>query len=313
MRKFTLLFFILAIGIYWSCKQEVSVDLPKETSFYIVGDWGRMGQYAQTSIAKQMDKSAKLTPIDFIFSTGDNFYENGVADVNDAHWKQSFEQVYSGSNILKNWYITLGNHDYMGNPTAQLDYAKINKRWILPNRYYSFVREMANNNNVRFVIIDTTPLINEHRTNAFMHSDILSQDTQKQLKWLDSTLSVSKEKIKIVVGHHPMYSAGTGRGDQAEIISIIKPLLNKYKVQLYISSHSHNSQYLKAPDLDTELLVSGGAAYANDIVRKEHPYLLFGTNTPAFTSVKIKDNLITASFVDSTGKVLYSKDKLIVP
>ena len=45
----------------------------------------------------------------------------------------------------------------MGNPTAQLDYAKINKRWILPNRYYTFVREMANNNNVRFVVIDTTP------------------------------------------------------------------------------------------------------------------------------------------------------------
>ena len=79
MRKFSLLLFILAIGIYWSCKQEVTMDLPKETSFYIVGDWGRMGQYAQTSIAKQMDKSAKLTPIDFIFSTGDNFYENGVA------------------------------------------------------------------------------------------------------------------------------------------------------------------------------------------------------------------------------------------
>jgi hypothetical protein len=35
---------------------------------------------------------------------------------------------------------------------------------------------------------------------------------------------MSKEKIKIVVGHHPMYSAGTGRGDQAEIISTIKPL-----------------------------------------------------------------------------------------
>jgi hypothetical protein len=101
MRKFSLLLFILAIGIYWSCKQEVTMDLPKETSFYIVGDWGRMGQYAQTSIAKQMDKSAKLTPIDFIFSTGDNFYENGVADINDAHWKQSYEQVYSGSNILK--------------------------------------------------------------------------------------------------------------------------------------------------------------------------------------------------------------------
>jgi hypothetical protein len=42
--------------------------------FMTVGDWGKLGTI-QSSVAAQMAKTANDTPIEFIISSGDNFYE----------------------------------------------------------------------------------------------------------------------------------------------------------------------------------------------------------------------------------------------
>lgn len=67
--------------------------------------------------------------IEFIISVGDNFYTNGVASVDDPMWKTSFEDIYKGANLFIDWYPVLGNHDYRGNPQAQIDYSKRSRRW----------------------------------------------------------------------------------------------------------------------------------------------------------------------------------------
>uniref|UniRef100_J3N8Y7 Calcineurin-like phosphoesterase domain-containing protein n=1 Tax=Oryza brachyantha TaxID=4533 RepID=J3N8Y7_ORYBR len=56
-----------------------------------VGDWGRKGQYNQTLVATQMGVIGEKLGADFILSTGDNFYNDGLTGDNDtASFQESF-------------------------------------------------------------------------------------------------------------------------------------------------------------------------------------------------------------------------------
>ena len=62
-------------------------------TFLVVGDWGRNGHFAQRSVAKWMDIASYQFDADMIISTGDNFYDNGIASVNDPYWQTSYENI----------------------------------------------------------------------------------------------------------------------------------------------------------------------------------------------------------------------------
>lgn len=42
--------------------------------------------------------------IDFIVSTGDNFYEYGLTGVDDPAFEESFTNIYTASSLQKQWY-----------------------------------------------------------------------------------------------------------------------------------------------------------------------------------------------------------------
>ena len=41
---------------------------------------------------------------DFIISTGDNFYEDGLTGVDDPAFEESFSNIYLGPSLQKQWY-----------------------------------------------------------------------------------------------------------------------------------------------------------------------------------------------------------------
>src|SRR5450432_3924459 len=84
---------------------------PKALNFLVVGDWGRQGDYHQSDVAKTMNDFSDTYDAKFIISTGDNFYVNGVRSIHDPLWQSSFEDVYRGIWLQKDWYVVLGNHD----------------------------------------------------------------------------------------------------------------------------------------------------------------------------------------------------------
>lgn len=47
---------------------------------------------------------AKLN-IDFVISTGDNFYSRGLTSVNDPAFVESFTEIYTAKSLQKQWYI----------------------------------------------------------------------------------------------------------------------------------------------------------------------------------------------------------------
>jgi tartrate-resistant acid phosphatase type 5 len=92
----------------------VLADNNATLTFIVIGDWGRNGLKNQSEVATSMGKwCQQYGPCDFVISTGDNMYQDGVKDEHAEQFATSFENVYiqPGLEGLR-WYVVLGNHDY---------------------------------------------------------------------------------------------------------------------------------------------------------------------------------------------------------
>lgn len=218
-------------------------------SFLAVGDWGRDGAFHQAEVAARMGETARAVNAAFVVSVGDNFYEDGVASVDDPKWRTSFEDVYTAPSLQVPWYVALGNHDYHGDTQAQLDYAKTSKRWSMPGRWYSAAQTSATGNarvGVDLFMLDTSPFIAAYHAEATGKVKVAGQRTAPQLKWLDAALAKSTAEWKVVVGHHPIYSGGQyGQpGGSPELIAQVDPILQRHRVPLYLCGHEHDLQHV---------------------------------------------------------------------
>ncbi|CAD6344006.1 unnamed protein product [Miscanthus lutarioriparius] len=90
-------------------------------SLLVVRDWGRKGECNPFRIAQQMGRVGEKLDIDYVVSTGVNFYNTGqmgrVGD--DDAFEQSFTDIYRANSLQKPWHLVLGNHDYKGDALAQ--------------------------------------------------------------------------------------------------------------------------------------------------------------------------------------------------
>jgi tartrate-resistant acid phosphatase type 5 len=277
-------------------------------NFLVVGDWGRNGDFHQKDVAIQMDKTSKLIDPEFVISTGDNFYDAGVASINDPIWERSFEDIYTGGGMVKEWFVVLGNHDYKGNPQAQIDYTQKSRRWRMPARYFTFSKKVDKETRARFIFLDTNPFVEKYQKEAEKYSDVAQQNPQKQLEWLDSVLVKSTEKYKIVVGHHPIFSTGESHGDTPELIEKLKPMLEKHGVTAYFCGHDHDLQHQKPEDSGIEYFVSGAGSEVRKGVTMR-PYTKFASAIQGFAAVSISKKGMLLQFIDYKGRVVYSFQK----
>eukprot|EP01137_Pigoraptor_chileana_P026138 Opistho-2@96644 len=119
-------------------------------SFLVIGDWGQ-GDANQRAVARTLASHARSRKASFAVSTGDNIYPFGVSEsTRDEALARVFADVYGEHEALRgmDWYATLGNHDCMGDPLAQLERPtqsdsgpnkeQLHPRWKMPSRYYAF-------------------------------------------------------------------------------------------------------------------------------------------------------------------------------
>lgn len=52
----------------------------------------------------QMGEIGEKLNIDFVVSTGDNFYDNGLKGLNDPAFEESFTKIYNAKSLQKQWY-----------------------------------------------------------------------------------------------------------------------------------------------------------------------------------------------------------------
>jgi 3',5'-cyclic AMP phosphodiesterase CpdA len=284
--------------------QKDTASQRNEFHFFILGDWGRRGKASQQAVADQMIVYARQTHPAFIITTGDNFYQEGVRSVNDPHWNLSFTHVYKELTRDYDWYPVLGNHDYegRGNPKAEIDYQQVNPRWHMPFFYSTMVVSTADSQRVRFLFIDTSPFSSLYYKPG-EYPMIVQQDTAQQRRWIETTLANAREEWKIVVGHHPVYSAGCEHGNTPELIRTLQPLLKKYKVQAYISGHEHNMQHLQPAHSDVDYFVCGNGSDIIPVCQFERTR--FGAGIPGFADLAIRNDSLFLTFIDKDGQVKY--------
>jgi tartrate-resistant acid phosphatase type 5 len=292
----------------FSCK--TSLEKGKNSfSFMVIGDWGWVTSTEQAKTANIMKSVADTIKIDYLVSTGDNFYYNGVQSIDDSKWTERYENMYNGSLLGKDWYVTLGNHDYEGNVQAQLDYNTKNSQWKLPKRYYTVEKTLQSFPRITLlmVFLDTSPFDKNLHTSG-VHTDVTQQDTTLQKKWLDSTLANSKAQWKMVFGHHPLYTAGPRKGTMGNYIATFKPIFDKYKVDFYVAGHEHHLGHLKPDENHTEYVVSGGGG-ASITPISNYDVSKYTASTYGFTLFKVDNQKITFTFINNKGEKLYEYTK----
>ncbi|MCF2946832.1 metallophosphoesterase [Paraglaciecola aquimarina] len=288
---------------YYQTHQVQNLAVPDDSlHFLVLGDWGRNGHYQQVPVADMMDVVMYQMDGEFITTTGDNFYSKGVASVDDPYWQTSFEQVYHGPNLFKDWYPTLGNHDYAGNWQAQIDYTQRSRRWVFPAPYYAKTFAAGDNSQVLILFIDSNPLNPEYKTRA-KYASTQTQDSEKQLRWMKEKLANSTAKWNIVIGHHPLYSSGKRYGKTSGIQQVLEPIFEKHKIDAYFAGHEHDLQHNRAQGKTVEHFVSGAGSELRPVGQRE--FTQFAKSEAGFLTVSVNDNNLLVQFISAVGQRIY--------
>ena len=305
MKKIIILVFATIISS--SCFSQTAAEwgkLEKQLNFYMVNDLGRNGYYDQKPIAEMMGEMAEIVGPECVFAAGDVHHFEGVRSVNDPLWMTNYELIYKHPELMIDWFPMLGNHEYRGNTQAVLDYTNVSRRWSMPARYYTKTFE-DKGTTVRFVMIDTTPLIDKYRKDTKTYPDASQQDMDKQLNWLDSVLTSAKEDWVIVIGHHPIY-AETPKSDteRTDLQQRLDPILRKHNVDIYASGHIHNFQHIKMPGNKIDYVVNSSASLSRKV--KPIKETKFCSPESGFSLFTIDKKELNMHMIDKSGKVIYT-------
>ncbi|MDR0394786.1 MAG: metallophosphoesterase [Tannerella sp.] len=273
-------------------------------NFIIANDLGRNGYYEQKPVARLMAFTAENTDIEMVAAAGDVHHFEGVESVHDPLWMTNYELIYDHPELMIEWNVVCGNHEYRGNTQAILDYTRISRRWNAPSRYFTKVIEADDGMACRLVFIDTTPLMDKYRNDTIGYPDAHRQDADRQLQWIDSVLLHSTEKWKIVIGHHPVYAeTKKEEAERADMRKRLAPILEKNHADAYFCGHIHNFQHIKPASSPVHYIVNSSASLSRTV--KPTPETLYCSPDAGFTICSVTDCAFTFYFVNHKGLEIY--------
>ncbi|KAK2630782.1 hypothetical protein QOZ80_UnG0726080 [Eleusine coracana subsp. coracana] len=254
-----------------------------------------------------MGRVGEKLDIDFVISTGDNFYETGLTGVDDQAFELSFTNIYTAESLQKPWYLVLGNHDYKGDVLAQLSpvLRKIDNRFICMR---SFIVDAEI---VDFFFVDTTPFQLKYWTHPkgdhYDWREVAPRGKyiSNLLKELDVAMKKSTAKWKIAVGHHTMRSV-SDHGDTTELVQLLLPVLKDNGIDFYINGHDHCLEHISSRDSPIQYFTSGGGSKAwRGVFQPNKDKLQFFYDGQGFMSVQLDQDQADFVFYDVDGHILY--------
>ncbi len=285
------------------CQSTPAVEQPLQSgyNFFVLSDMGSTSKYKEDSVAKMVNKLSKSLHPKFVINQGDFFHNSGVKDTLDPLWDSQFEKMFTAPELNLKWYSIIGNHEYIGNPQALVDYGKHNLRWTMPERNYTFVQQVDSATSIRFVMIDTSPFVDMyHRDQKYL--EVKTQDPERTISFVDSVLAKSHETWKVVVGHHPIYTSDFVQANTPNLIEEIAPLLRKYKVDFYFNGHVHKFEHLQRDGID--YVVTSSGIYS----RWTNPWFFarYVKRSIGFTICSVTRHDFSFYFINDKGETLYS-------
>ncbi len=305
----------------------------KSVCFLAVGDFGRQGGFNQRAVAGGMAAVASSLRAQFVVSTGDNVYPAGITSGDDPRWRETFSDIYTAPSLAVPWYAVLGNHDWVGNVSAQTR-GIADARWRA-NMSFSLdtagaVTEHGSYGDAPLLslfYVDTTPWVHEYRNGGsidWVTGGVLPPDAAagppgaREAAWrawedaqaarLASALNASSARWRVVVGHHAVYSYAREHGSQAELARL-NGILRASGVAAYVNGHDHNLQVIRAPGDDAQAgplyVTSGAGSQTRDSVVDPHDgSLLFSYGHAGFSAVQVTPHALTLTSYDMAGQLL---------
>jgi len=218
-------------------------------------------------VANAMTSYCQTNKCDFALMLGDNIYPDGAtlgADGIDDATRFRDLLTLPFANLGKDdpdfkIYTTLGNHDWHTSreaALAQVSFIERDPKFYMEGLFYS-VLPPAGKGQVELFIIDTEMLLTmtpvkrarlNKDSSEMAHEDYLAprasavpqtKQEKAMVDWLEQSLRASSARWKIVVGHHPMWSAGGAKFEQARAVRrLVRPLVCRY-ADAYLAGHEH--------------------------------------------------------------------------
>lgn len=216
----TSFFFLLNLISCGTADLSQSSSTNTVVRFAAFGDWG-VNNLNQKAVAEALKEKCNTEGCDFILLLGDNFYNYGVSATGDPKFQKYFADYYSKVNAP--FYAAIGNHDYVLNEQAQIEYSDVNPQWIMPSFYYSH-KHPENNPVVDLIALDS------------------NKPNTTQLLWLDDVLRKSRGNWQILYAHHQIFAASSEHETAIELFHnmLIPNFCERF--QVIISGHEHNKQ-----------------------------------------------------------------------
>ncbi|WP_141732138.1 metallophosphoesterase [Oligoflexus tunisiensis] len=287
---------ILVAYLTWRLRAPLGKENPiilreeatEEMEIIFFGDSGS-GLPEQFKLAEALERYCLTHPLRAVFLLGDNFYPAGVQSVDDPQWQTKFRDAYEKPCLSRiPFYPILGNHDYKGHPAAQIAYTQTQKHWRMPHRFYSVqFGELA-----KIIALDTNI------------ADICGLAEHCTLDFLRESLKDTSVTHRIVIGHHPIYSASGKYG-----ATLLGRVLRSYLCEsgaLYIAGHSHHLEHRHDADCSLDLFISGGGGADLYETRSNDLGTRFVQSNHGFLRLKLSKAGRELTFFDSELKELYS-------
>ena len=308
---FKIILFLLPLTAFAQTAQDWKA-MERSIGVVLANDLGRNGYYDQKPIAETMAALCEQVDVECVVAPGDIPHFEGVRSVDDPLWMTNYELIYSHPELMIPWHCTLGNHEYRGTTQACIDYTRKSARWNMPERYHTFVLTADDGTTLRFVLIDTTPLIDKYRTETSKYPDAVLQDCDRQLAWMDSVLTAANEDWVLVAGHHPVY-ADTGKDDseRADMQKYVRPVLQRHsdKVAMYLCGHIHNFQHIRPGNGDPiDYVVNSSASLSRKKVAPT-PGAVFVSGESGFSFIAADRHSLTLYMLDKEGRTLHKIER----
>ena len=221
------------------------------------------GNKLQLKVSKSLNNIIKNNNCKFVCGLGDNIYDSGCNSPEDNQFETKFEIPYRNIPDNIKFFMCLGNHDYgkylrlinIDNSVNQILYSylsqKQDKKWILPDKYYTFKK-----GNINFFVLDT-------------NIDRMTQkDIKNQINFINKKIKESTSKWNIVYGHHTWRSVGGHGNADSELEYFFNSIFKSGKIDLYMCGHDHSNQFIEKylpKNKKMYLIVSGTGGQHPDI------------------------------------------------
>jgi len=251
----------------WREDRRPPADFATAPPHQLPDDGGVVAASGLWPVARAMQTYCAAQACDFATLHGDNVYPDGLTLGADGRSDADRLRLLlaeplgplAGSNDAFRIYTALGNHDWRtsrGGALAQLKFLENSRPFYMDGLFYRVVPPNARGL-VELFIIDTTLLlattavrevaVAEDGSEQFLpESDEnpkgalpLAAGEGQQAAWLAQALASSTARWKIVMGHHPLWSSGGTKSEQARVLRrMLLPALCK-DADLYLSGHDH--------------------------------------------------------------------------